>query len=304
MISSVKIPGITQILLITGLITFGSPVLAQSFELNPVNKRDTINVIDVKSMKQGKWIVFGRSKPDTCYAKTSIVEEGLYAENRKKGIWTGYFCSGNIYKKITFQNGRPDGYAIIYHENGKTAEEGNWKANKWLGAYKSYYPNGQVQQDFTFNQAGKREGVQKYYYPDGKTQIEGNWQNGKENGLVTEYHPDGSLKKTVDFSNGNADVATIKEYQPKKAITKTEEVVSNKKATATKEEATVTQTKGATLLNGYHVLFNHDRQKTKEGTFKDNRLMEGKNYIYDKNGILQYIEVYKNGMFAGTTQAD
>lgn len=303
MLGSVKIFSI-QNSLILSLSLASFTTFAQSFEIDPVNRKDTINLIDFQGMKQSRWIVYGKNKPDTCYAKTSKVEEGNYTDNRKKGIWASYFCSGNVHKKITFQNGRPDGYAIFFHENGKTAEEGTWKANKWLGAYKTYYDNGQVQRDFTFNQAGKREGAQKYYYADGKTQIEGNWNNGKENGVVTEYHPDGSLKKTVNYASGNADVASIKEFTPKKDI-KIEEVASTKKVSATKEEAVVDAvTKGPSLLNGYHVLFNPNRQKTKEGTFKDNRLMEGKNYIYDKNGILETIEMYKNGIFAGTTQAE
>ncbi len=299
MLRSVKILSVKKILVLSCSLA-ALTGFSQTFELDPVNKKDTINIIDFKGMKQKHWIVFGRNKPDTCYSKTSRVEEGGFADNRKKGIWTSYFCAGTVYKKITFQNGRPDGYAIIYHENGKTAEEGTWKGNKWLGPYKNYFENGQVQQDFTFNQAGKREGPQKYFYSDGTPQIEGNWQNGKENGVVTEYHPDGSVKKTVDYQNGNADVASIKEFKPKKEVAVKTELASTKKVVVAKDESVVNDTKAPTMLNGYHILFNKDRQKTKDGTFKDNRLMEGKNYIYDKNGILKEIEIYKNGVFVGT----
>ena len=38
---------------------------------------------------------------------------------------------------------------------------------------------------------------------------------------------------------------------------------------------------------------------TKDGLFKDNRLIEGKSYIYDDNGILQRISIYKNGFYVG-----
>ncbi|MEO8762160.1 MAG: hypothetical protein ABI388_11570, partial [Bacteroidia bacterium] len=54
-----------------------------------------------------------------------------------------------------------------------------------------------------------------------------------------------------------------------------------------------------TVLNGYFVLYNRNHQKTKDGVFKDNRFMDGKNYVY-ANGQLTGIEVYKNGVFAGT----
>ncbi len=54
------------------------------------------------------------------------------------------------------------------------------------------------------------------------------------------------------------------------------------------------------MLNGYYVLYNRNHQKTKDGVFKDNRFMEGKNYVYNQNGQLTSINVYKNGFFVGT----
>lgn len=278
----------------------------QSFELDPSNGKDSINIIDFKGLKQGRWIIFGKTKPNSCYQPTAKVEEGKYNDNRKNGIWKEYFCNGNTKNKITFQNGRPDGYAVMYHENGKVSEEGTWKINKWIGNYKLYYDNGNVQQEFTFNPSGKREGPQKYYYEDGQVQIEGAWNNGKESGVVTEYHPDGSTKKTVSYNNGEADVASIKEFQPKKPISDKPVLVdNNKKVMVSKEEtAQDPKQKGPTMINGPYVLYNKNRQKSKDGIFKDNRLMEGKSYIYDENGILKRIEVYKGGAYVGDAQID
>ena len=101
----------------------------QSYILDPANK-DTINIIDGGGLKQGKWKVYGNTKPNTCYQPTSLVEEGKYEENKKKGVWKEFYCNGNMRNKITYMNGRPDGYAIMYHENGKISEEGLWKINK------------------------------------------------------------------------------------------------------------------------------------------------------------------------------
>ncbi len=95
----------------------------QSFELDPSNGKDSINIIDFQGLKQGRWITFGKSKPNTCYQLTAKVEEGKYNDNKKNGIWKEYFCNGNTKNKITFQNGRPDGYAIMYHENGKISKK-------------------------------------------------------------------------------------------------------------------------------------------------------------------------------------
>lgn len=278
---------------------------SQSFEINPANNKDTINVIDVAGKKQGSWIVFGKSKPNTCYQPTSKVEEGKYADNKKAGIWKEYYCNKNLKNKITYTNGRPDGYAIMYHENGKISEEGQWKINKWVGDYKLYYENGQVQQEFKFNATGKREGPQKYYWENGQVMIEGNWAAGKEAGVIKEFHENGDVKAEKNYNNGAVDVASIKTYEPKKPIVKTE-VKETAKIVKVKTDETLQDPakKGPTILNGYYVLYNKARQKTKDGTFKDSRLMEGKNYIYDSNGILQRIEIYKDGAYVGDAQIE
>ncbi|MHB8259160.1 MAG: toxin-antitoxin system YwqK family antitoxin [Bacteroidia bacterium] len=280
----------------------------QSFELDPSNGKDSINIIDFQGLKQGRWITFGKSKPNSCYQLTSKVEEGKYNDNKKNGIWKEYFCNGNTKNKITFQNGRPDGYAIMYHENGKISEEGIWKVNKWVGNYKLYYDNGNVQQEFTFNPGGKREGPQKYYYEDGTTQIEGNWNGGKESGVVTEYYQNGDTKKTINYNNGDADVASIKTFEPKKPIKEVPpDKVDNTKVVKADPKNETTQdpkVKLPTVLNGPNVLYNKNRQKTKDGIFKDNRFMDGKSYRYNDDGILIRIEIYKNGAYIGDAQID
>ena len=60
-------------------------MFAQTYELDPSNKKDTINKIDVEGKKQGKWIVLGKTKTESCYASSAVVEEGFYVENKKIG---------------------------------------------------------------------------------------------------------------------------------------------------------------------------------------------------------------------------
>lgn len=288
------------------LVTVCGVSFAQSQE---VIGKDTVNRIDADGKKQGKWVLLGKHKPGTCYQAESKVEEGKYDNNRKTGIWVEYYCNGNMKNKLTFVSGRPDGYAIMYHENGKISEEGNWKNQRWVGNYKLYYENGQVQHEFVFNQSGKRDGAQKYYYENGQVAIEGNFANGKESGMIKEYYENGDIKAEKNFADGNVDVATIKEYQPKKPLVKkADDPVENApKVTVAKDEAPNEANKkgsGPLVLNGQHILYNKNKQITKDGVFKDNRFMDGKAYIYNDNGILTRVAVYKNGVYVGDTQVE
>jgi len=293
-----------KIVMFLGIIISFVFLFGQSFEINPLKAGDTINVIDLNGKKQGKWIVFGKHKPGTCYAQNQKVEEGLYKDNRKTGKWIDYYCNSNKKSEITYVNGRPNGYAIMYYENGNKKEEGNWVNNRWVGNYKLYYENGQVQHDFKFNAGGKREGEQVYKYENGQTAVVGNFVNGKESGTFKEYYENGNLKATKNFSNGDVDVNSIQFYENKEktASVKNENVKNDLSKSVTEvkqDELTASDSKKPLILNGKHTLYNKNRQISKDGIFKNNRLMEGKAYIYDENGILIRIAVFKNGIYVG-----
>src|SRR3954466_2083357 len=101
-----------------------TPFYSQTWELMGA---DTINKIDSEGRKQGKWIIMGKHRPNTCYQEDQKVEEGRYTDNRKSDTWTEYYCNGKMKNRLTFVNGKPDGFAQMFHENGKISEEGNWK---------------------------------------------------------------------------------------------------------------------------------------------------------------------------------
>jgi antitoxin component YwqK of YwqJK toxin-antitoxin module len=276
--------------------------LAQSYELY---NKDTINFVDATGKKQGKWIIFNRTKKLPQYPADAKVEEGKFTDSRKVGKWIEYYPNGNPKNRITFENGRPNGYAIMYHENGKISEEGMWKNNRWVGEYKMYYENGQVMQEFKFNATGKREGPQKYYYENGQVMIEGNWQEGKESGIVKEYYENGDIKAEKNFAGGTLDAATTKTYQPKKPLPKDpEEVKQAPPVTVSAAETVGTGQKSQGPLNGNHTLLNKNKQPSKVGYFENNKLIDGKVFFYSEDGILTRIALYKGGKYVGDTVED
>jgi len=264
---------------------------------------DTLNFIDEANLKQGFWIFYGKDKKLAEYADDQKVEEGRYNDNRKSGIWKKYFATGTLKNEITYQNSRPNGYAKIYYENGQLKEEGIWKGNKWTGPYKMYHENGNVYHDFNFNPKGKREGTQRYVYENGQTMIEGDWLAGKESGVITEYYEDGSIKSTKNFEGGTLDASSVQHYEPpaevEASIAEKKEAEAPKgdgiKAEPTEAPRTVNRFTG----EGKAKLYNMSRQISKDGMFVNNKLMDGKWYRYDKNGILLRIEVYQNGAHVG-----
>ena len=276
--------------------------IAQSFEMAG---KDTINRVDSIGKRQGKWIITNKIAHKPCYTDDQKVEEGVFVSSRKIGIWTEYYCNNILKSKITYENNRPNGYATMYYDNGKIKEEGLWKNNRWVGDYKLYYENGQVQQAFKFNTSGKREGEQKYMYENGQVMIEGNWAEGQESGILKEYYENGDLKSEKNFTGGYLDIATVKTYEPKKPLVKevVKEVVPDP---AVKAPPVVTDKKVEQVNigkpftgEGYFKLYNRNKQISKDGTFHKNQLTDGKDYIYNSNGILIRIALYKAGKYIG-----
>lgn len=262
---------------------------------------DTLNQVDANGLKQGYWIVYNDIKKLPNYPAESKVEEGRFTDNKKTGIWKMYYPNGTIKSEITYTNNRPSGYAKMYYENGKLQEEGLWENNRWVGAYKAYHQNGEIFYDFNYTKTGKREGVQTYKYENGQVMMKGEMKEGKESGVWEEYYENGDLRARKVFVDGVLDAENTEVYAPKTPLPpKKEESVSKEppKIVDTAKEQT-NPAQNPFTGNGYAKLFNLNRQISKDGTFKNYRLIDGKDYIYNKDGILERIAVYKDGKYVG-----
>lgn len=202
--------------LVAIILLFTGGAFAQDFE---IYNGDTINKKDETNKKQGKWIFFYDE------AKTIKKKEGSFVNNKKEGIWTEYYKSGNKRNEITYAGNKKNGYAKIYYENGTLSEEGTWKGNKWVGDYKFYHKNGNKAYEWKYNEKGKRTGEQKYFYEDGSVMIEGEWIDGKENGVITEYYPDGAVKSKKSFNKGEIDVESIETFEKTEVVASNEEEI-------------------------------------------------------------------------------
>jgi len=261
--------------------------IAQSFE---IHNGDTINRIDENKKKQGYWYLYKETDKGEKY----LAEEGKYSDGKKNGTWIEYFGNGNKKNKINFVDGRPNGLTSMYSSNGILMEKGTWKNNRWVGEYSLYNEcNGNLKQQFQFNDKGQRDGLQKFFYANGKIMIEGHFKNGKEDGIFNHYDGTGNIIGTVYYIEGvetNQSMLANKDFikRIEKITDSIEKINCNIWTSSNKDLKT---------LDGYNTTYNSNKQITKEGVFSKNRLMEGKAYIYDNNGVLEKIAIYKNGGF-------
>ena len=261
------------------------------------------NVTDAAGKRQGPWVITASMKKlGSPWTPDQTVEEGSYTNSMKTGILIEYYQNGNKKSELTYVNNRPNGPAKMYFENGKLSEEGTWVGTRWTGPYKLYYEDGQVRQEFNYNNLGQRDGGQKYYHPNGKVAIEVNMKAGKEEGVKKEYNTNGELTSETYFNGGTIDPSKTKTYEPKKPesadAAKAPEEKEQKGTAPTVTSNEVKPNTGTFNGEGYWILYKNG-QITMKGTFSKKKLMDGEERIYDNNGILIQVKLYKGGKYVG-----
>ena len=259
---------------------------------------DEINALDDQGRRTGYWIINGSMKPTPGFASEQVIEEGNYQANKKQGLWKRYYSSGKLQSEITYKDNIPNGPYSTYFPTGVLEERGNWSYNKNIGDFERYHPNGVKSQAFIFDNNGVRNGTQFYYHENGKPELVVDIINGREEGIMKRYFANGDLKETKDFSGGKLKDGTIKNYDmvAKKVELKEDLGVPDKRS------ATVVEDKPNLAIfkeTGDNILYNNDKLISQKGYFKNGRLWNGRWYRYDSNGLLEQIEVYKNGKFIG-----
>ncbi|MBL7981674.1 MAG: toxin-antitoxin system YwqK family antitoxin [Flavobacteriales bacterium] len=258
---------------------------------------DTLNRVDEMGRKQGYWKFVAPATEKPGYPDGALVEEGRYANSKRVGVWRRYWPNGKVMSEINYQMGRPKGEYKTFYPNGKVEEQGTWDLDRNTGKFQRWHPNGQLAQDFVFNAYGVRDGEQKYYHENGKLAVQVTVEEGKEDGTLKRYTADGQLQQVAEFNDGVINAANSKYIR---SVPKAEEVKVDPKAPAAPEvSATETTNAVAFRENGYNTLYDRQLRISQQGEFVNGRLWDGKRYIYDANGILSRIQVYKGGRYAG-----
>jgi len=280
-----------KILLIS--LLFFTTMSVSALETDYGQDNDTINQ-KVDGKKEGYWIIYAHMRDFSGYKPNDIVEEGRYKANRKFGLWKKYFPNGNLMSEIYFKNGRANGAFKTYYENGNVEEEGTWKGRVYTGGFKRYHENGTLSQEKHFNANGKTDGTVKYFYDNGQVELEFTTVNGVENGKAIRYYPNGDVKEILIFDENGEMVKREEKARVNPPVQKKKEEKGEGVVAKGAENMG-----GTKIVDGYHKTYNDNKDILMDGEFKDGKLIDGKHYIYDEYGLLERIEVYKNGKYVG-----
>ena len=159
----------------------------------------------VHGKRTGKWVYKGAGKPNSGIAKTGKVEEGIYVNGRKEGVWTKYHKDGKTPKlKGNYVDNRPDGAYTRYYSSGQIKEQGSFSKNGYKGELIRYYTNGKISYKALYNNEGKETGKVQYFHENGKIALEYTMKNGLLTGKVSRFNGQGNLIESFDVSSTGA----------------------------------------------------------------------------------------------------
>ena len=117
------------------------------------------------------------------------------------GIGITMWNEKQLQSEISFKNGRIDGVARSFHENGKLQSQRFWKEGKGHGEFKVYSESGQLLEEGAFKN-GEMDGIWKKYFESGKLKTEMSYIDGKLHGVVKEYDETGKLTLQATYKEG------------------------------------------------------------------------------------------------------
>ncbi len=118
----IKIQKLAVIILLLNVIFDKAFAQYKTFEIS-VN-RDTINAIDKKDLKQGKWII----KVGELRGEPGYEEEGIFKNGKKEGLWRRYTSTGDLIAIENYRFGGKDGLQQYFTRMRDLVREEGWRA--------------------------------------------------------------------------------------------------------------------------------------------------------------------------------
>lgn len=222
-----------------GLISF--IFLLFNFQAEAYQTADSLNRLDEKGRKQGRWIKtdkgikkyegqfrdnkpFGRftyfhengkTKAITDYSadgkiaytqlfdlEGSLEAQGKYIDKVKDSTWTFYFKGGNHISSIeNWKNGKKNGPMKTYFLNGKVSSECNFVNDNPEGQCKEYFTTGTIKKEYGFKD-GLLDGPFKTYFINQLPDISGKYEKALKVGDWVEYNNDGKIRIRKSYRAG------------------------------------------------------------------------------------------------------
>jgi hypothetical protein len=187
-------------------------------------KGDTLNCVDMKGMKQGRWV----NELPPLRGEKGYEEQGVYINSQKEGQWQQFTLEGDLLAIENYWWGNKNGRCMYYNAFGQPVREESWKAVNPLNPYDTIEvadwdkdPLGLITKEVVVKLEGStiKHGPWKFYEP----------QTGFL--VKTETYVLGKLE-----GGPKKDVSQVEDPEKKKQVAKPKEVLDFEKKNSGKKK--------------------------------------------------------------------
>ncbi|MGB8492568.1 MAG: hypothetical protein WCE64_16060 [Bacteroidales bacterium] len=138
------------------------------------------------------------------YPNGAISSEGLIKSGKPEGFWKSFYVTGIKKSEGKWTNFQLDSIWVFYDQTGDTIKKINYLLGKKIGYYYNYKKDpaeGLYIWSKELFAGDKREGTGYLYFPDGKVQQTFSYSDGKKEGLSKEYDKNGNVITLLEYNN-------------------------------------------------------------------------------------------------------
>lgn len=137
------------------------------------------------------------------YPNGAVSSEGLIKNGKPEGLWKSFYVTGIKKSEGKRTSFLLDSIWVFYDQAGDTTEKINYlygKKNGWYYKYKKDPSKGVYIWSKELFAADIKEGTAFIYFPDGKIQQTFSYNSGKKEGLSKEYDKEGKIITLMEYN--------------------------------------------------------------------------------------------------------
>jgi len=233
------------LLIVALLISFSSQAQWKSYVIG--KRHDTLNRVDLKGLKQGRWVVH----VDPLRGEDGYDEQGYYENDLREGQWKRFSSEGDLLAVENYYLGMKSGRCKYYLYTGELLREENWRAIDPKSPYDTIDvvdvndPSKILRKEIVKVEPNSyKHGTWTYYNSDGTVQATEEWvmSKRKEDIVVTGNGSEDDLAP-IDVTKGSNNTSktnsTAAQADEKKQVAKPKEVMEFEKKNSGKKKIKV-----------------------------------------------------------------
>lgn len=145
-----------------------------------------------------------KSKEEDSVSSKDVKKKSATTESKKKDGLVDTYKNDKLYQRSMYKDGLKNGVCSTFNADGSITVI-DYKNNKAHGSSKRINKNGDLEQEYTYENGVKSGPYRVLSYTEGVLNKKGTYKDNKEHGVTTRYVDDNTIYSTTTYIKGKKD---------------------------------------------------------------------------------------------------